>query len=487
MLRRLCAALFLLLAALPARAANLDVTASYKMRALSYQNLNLSGDKASQEDHSFISNDASLGIAVRNIDLEPKGSEEMTMDVGVVLRALGVTGSTTALQGQPFNRIASNYPSADFTPFLENAYLRVYHFLGYPIEATFGRQNYRLGSGLLLDDDGAGFTGITVKGDLPWWGMKAEGFVFEDRNSLVATQDNADNSLALFGFAVDVPTEGVWQLNQLFERDLGSQMAYGCTYPDTVPNNFGVPYECYVSKTFKSFTDVRYSLNYGPIVFDGEAALEKGLASTTSNPLDLQNTQTFTPGLFNTPPGRITYSGNAEVVRAKWKQSLPRLGEGIARLSVARGSGDDPSDSTRDTAFYPAHGHQFDGLDRSGFGDFFGATPYSAFGGNYGPKGSSTTASGLQQGNSGIVVVGIGYTPPAFRGYVLDVDYFLFQSDRAVNNSHVLGKEWDFRLRYNVQDRFGFAFSAALFTAGSAGIAEGAKAKKYGLTAFGRF
>jgi hypothetical protein len=483
MLRRLFAASFLLLAALPVRAANLDVTASYKMRALDYQNLNLAGDRSLQDNQSFISNDATLGIAVRHIDLEPKGSDMMTMDVGVVLRALGVTGSTTALQGQPFNRIANNYPSADFMPFFENAYVRVNHFLGYPVEATFGRQSYRLGSGLLLDDDGAGFTGITVKGDLPWWGMKAQGFVFADRDSLMATQDNADNSLALFGFAVDLPTEGVWQLDQLFERDRGSQIIYGCSYPDTADNNGGAPWNCYASKTFKSFTDVRYSLNYGPMVFDGEAALERGLASPINNPYDVQNV----PGAsINTPPGRITYGGNAEVARAKWKMPLPRLGEGIARMSVARGSGDS-GNPTRDTAFFPAHGHQFDGLDRSGFGDYYGATPYSAFGGNYGANGSSTTASGLQQGNSGIVVVGIGYTPPAYRGYILDVDYFLFQSDRAINNSHVLGKEWDFRLRYNVQDRFGVSLSADLFNAGGASAPNGAKAKKYSFEAFGRF
>ena len=65
---------------------------------------------------------------------------------------------------------------------------------------------------------------------------------------------------------------------------------------------------------------------------------------------------------------------------------LPRLGEGIARMSVARGSGDHADTPTRDEAFFPAHGHQFNGLDRSGFGDFFGATPYNAFGGNYGDK-----------------------------------------------------------------------------------------------------
>ncbi|MCX5796330.1 MAG: hypothetical protein NTY77_12615 [Elusimicrobia bacterium] len=470
--RRLCACALLLSAALPARAANLDVTAAYKMRAISYSNLNLTGDKTSQNNHSFISNDARLGIAVRNIELERKGGEMMTMDLGVVFRALGVTGSTTALQA-PFDRIANNYPSADFTPFLENAYLRVNRFLGYPMEATFGRQNYRLGSGLLLDDDGAGLTGVTVRGDLPWWGMKAEGFVFSDRDSRIATQGNGDNSLALAGFAVDLPSEGVWQLNQLFERDRGTQQVYGCTYPSS--GGLLPPTDaCYASKTLKSFTSVRYALNYGPIVFDGEAAFEKGLATPIGNPSDP----------LAAPPGRITYNGNAQVARAKWKQTLPRLGEGIARMSVARGSGDVPGTPTRDEAFFPAHGHQFNGLDRSGFGDFFGATPYSAFGGNY---GSTTTASGLQQGNSGIVIVGIGYTPPAYRGYILDVDYYVFQSERAANDSHALGSEWDLRLRYNVQDRFGISLSAAFFSTGKANATNGAKAKKYTLEAFGRF
>ncbi len=470
MLRRICTASFLLLTALPARAANLDVTASYKMRALSYQNLNLASDKNAQDRHSFIANDARLGIAVRKIELEPKGGEMMTMDVAVTFRALGVTGSSTAMQGEPYRRIANNYPSADFTPFLENAYLRVNHFLGYPLEATIGRQNYRLGSGLLLDDDGAGLTGVTIRGDIPWWGMKAEGFVFADRDSRMASQDAPENSLALFGFAIDLPTEGVWQLNQLFERDRAPQQVFGCSYPSG-----GSQYACYASKTLKSFTSVRYALNYGPIVFDGEAAFEKGLAAPIGNPSDTTT---------NTPPGRITYNSNAQVGRAKWKMPLPRLGEGIARLSLARGSGDKADTPTRDEAFFPAHGHQFNGLDRSGFGDFFGATPYNAFGGNY---GSTTTASGLQQGNSGIVVIGIGYTPPAYKGYILDVDYFLFQSERAVNDSHALGGEWDFRLRYNVQDRFGISLSAALFKAGSASAAKGISAKKYALEAFGKF
>jgi len=477
MLRRLAAVPLLILALSPAQAANLDVSAAYKMKAVSYENIGLTGVREARNNHSFIANDARLGVAVRRIELESRRGEMMTMDVGITLRAIGAAGSTSTVLGAPFDRVAANYPSANFTPFLEQAYLKVSNFLGYPLEATFGRQNYRLGSGLLLDDDGAGLTGITMRGELPWWGMKAEGFVFSDRDSRQAVQGGEDNSLALFGFGVDLPGEGVWQLNQLFERDRSRQQVYGCNYPNAQGGGLPPTFPCYASKTLKSFTSVRYSLNYGPIVFDGEAAFQKGIATPIGSPTD-------TNGIKSTPPGRIIYNANAQVVRAKWKQSLPRFGEGIARMSVARGSGDDPATQTRDEAFYPAHGHQFDGLDRSGFGTFFNATPYSAFGGNY---GSTTTASGLQEGDSGIVVVGIGYTPPAYKGFVLDVDYYLFQTERSVRGIHTIGGEWDLRLRYNVQDRFGVSVSAAYFKSGKATSGNGATARKYALEAFGRF
>ena len=461
-MRHLVAAFLAAACVLPSSAANLDISSSYKMRALSYKNLNYTSDKDSENNASFISNDARFGVAARNISLETRGTEETTMDVAFTLHALGAAGSTTTLHSSPFDRIASNYPSVDFTPFIENAYIKVNHLFGYPLEATFGRQNFRLGSGLLLDDDGAGFTGVTVRAELPWWAIKTEAFVFADR----ATQQAAPNSLALFGLSVSLPTEGVWQINQLFERDRSREVVYGCSFQGMGPDG------CMVSKALRSFTGVRYALNYGPIVFDGEAVLEKG-AATPMSP-DAAN-----PAV----PGHITYNGNAEVARAKWKQSLPRLGEGIARLSLARGSGDNAATKTTDEAFYPSHGHRFSGLERSGFGDLFAATPYDAFGGNY----SSTTASGLSQGASGIIVVGAGYTPPAYHGVALDVDYYLYQAERISSGPRTLGMEWDLRLRYNIQDRFGLSASADYFAAGKATNPNGARSVKYALEAFGRF
>lgn len=440
-----------------ARAASLDVTASYKMKAASYSNLHY--DTADKNSHSFLTNDARLGIAVRRIPLESRGGEETTMDLGIVLRAIGVSGSTASV-ASPFDRVASYYPNADLTPFIENAYLRVHRLWGYPWEATFGRQSYRLGGGLLLDDDGAGLTGVSARGELPWWNMKLEGFVFNDRNPLNTA---APNSLDLAGLSVDLPGEGVWQLNQLIERDRAQQTVYGCSYAGNPQAN-----GCLVSKAVRSFTGLRYQISYGPLVFDGEAAIQKGYATPTG-PLPAGN--------------HITFNGNAQVVRMKWKQSLWKTGEGIARMSVARGSGDNPGTPTTDEAFFPSRGHRHNGLERAGFGELFAATAYDAFGGNY----STTTKSGLRNGASGLLVVGAGYTPPAYKSLTLDIDFFLFQAERISSGSRTLGTEWDVRLRYPIRDQLNIAATMAYFRAGKFTDPGRSVARKYSFEVSGRF
>lgn len=446
----------LIAAAAPeARAASLDVTASYRMKGISYKNMEPGGPR---NDHAYLANDARLGLAVKRIVLETREGDDTTLDLGLVLHAVGMSGSSVTLPS-PISRTASYYPSADLTPFIENAYLRVTRLWGLPVETTFGRQTYRLGGGLLLDDDGAGLTGATARAQLPWWGMRAEGFVFQDKNP----DAGAPNSLTLFGFSLDLPTEGTWQLNQLFERDQAQQLVYGCTYAGNPDLN-----GCRVAKAFRSFSGVRYQVSYGPIVFDGEAALQKGVAVPTGP----------TPA-----PNHITYDGNAQLVRMKWKQPLYHVGEGIARVSLARGTGDVGGTSTRDEAFFPSHGHRYSGLDRSGFGDYYGATPYDAFGGNY----STSTRSGLPQRASGLMVVGAGFTTPAYRGVSLDVDYFLFQAERVQGGSRTLGMEWDARLRYPIRDQLSLTAGLAYFKAGTLTDPGQSIGRKYTLEASGRF
>ncbi len=461
-MKRAIASLIFFLAASPAGATNLDVTTEYRMRALSYKNLHL-GDP--RNDHSFISQSARLGIALNNIPLTEQNGRSETLDIVLRLRALGVSGSTAPISA-PFDRIADQYPSADFTPFFEHAYLRAHNLAGLPWEWRFGRQPLTVGSGLLLDDNGAGLLGVSLRGALPWWGLKAEAFAVQaqTRNTVFPP-----GNLDVYGLSVELPTEGTWQWNMMLERDRTPQLAAtgGSACPTQAVNG------CRVSGARRFFSSVRYQLSYGPMVFDGEAALQKGAATPTgTNPLN----------------HHVTYNGNAQIIRAKWRQvfftskSTGRTVRGIGRLVVARGSGDDPSTPTTDEAFFPSHGRRYDGLERDGIGEFFGATPYDAFGGQ-----STATVSGLPRGASGIWSAGLGFTPPAWRGIALDVDYFVYQADRNVGPHRTLGTETDFKVRYDIRDRFQLRLSAALFRSGAAINPTKPTARRYALEAIGRF
>lgn len=442
-------AALLALSAAQALAAGLDITAEHRLRAISYTGLRpVLGTK---EGSSFLSQSTRLGVTIKTIALGESRGESQTMDIAVKFRALGVMGSTTAYT-PPFDKAADQYPNAAYLPFLENAALVTHRLGGLPWDVVFGRQSFTQGSGLLLDDNGAGLSGISAKGRLPFWGMRAEGFAFQARHPM-----SGPGALDVFGGTLELPSEGTWQLNQLFEKDKRDQLIApnGCP---ALPGGLGLG--CPATKVTRWFSSLRYQMRYGPVVFDGEAALQRGA-----------------PGPFN---------GNAQVLKAKWRQTFyrnketGRRVEGFARMSFARGSGDDPSTPATDESFFPSNGRRFDGLEREGFGELFAATPYDAFGGH------STTTSGLTQGVSGIITVGMGATPPAWHGVVLDFDYFIYQTDRG-GATRALGNEMDFRLRHDIQDRFTIRLSMAMFTAGAALSPAKPSSRRYLLEASGRF
>ncbi len=450
-------------------ASNLNINGALKMDDYSYSDLNL--NSASPNNRDFLETNAQLGIAIDGVSLkqleEPK-LDNTTMDAVLKLHAIGVTnsgietGSTASgvLGSQPFKQISENYPAVDYSPFVENAYVDIKDPYGVPLKMTIGRQSFKLGSGMILDDDGAGFDGARVQATLPWWEIKTQAFAFVTHDAHYAVPDN----LGLYGFGADLPVQkkkGDLQLNELVEKDnpAAPVPVEGCINPGP---------SCATTKSFKSFTDLEYDIDWGHLSFNGEAALERGEGS----------------GVAPTP-AHITYQGDAEMLDFKWTQPLYHLKEpGIARIIISRGSGDRGGSGGIDGAFFPSHGHQFNGLARDGYGNFFGATPYSAFGGNY----SSGTTSGLAAGTSGIDTVGVGITPPAWHGLVLDAGYYLFQADQVLSGSRTLGTEWDADIHYDIRQHLTLEASMGLFKAGTASETTGSgSANVYSFLAVGRF
>ncbi len=340
-----------------ARAAKLDLSTNIRMRALSYENLNFSVD--SPLNDSFYSQNASLGFVLKDLWLEK--SKDSTMDVGIVLKGIGIAGSSVPAKA-PFDRIASRYPNSNFTPFIQQAYIKVHRAFNRDITMTLGRQCFELGSGMVLADDGLGFTGARVEFPSLWKDIGGEVFAFKPVSSH-AGRDTID----VYGVSFKIPLEGLWEFYLFRERDW-----------DT-PKVLDVP----VKSVKRLFPGVRYSINYSFFSFDGEAVFQTGKAVPSD------------PAKSN-----LKFNGSAYLMKGKWTQSMGQWGTGSARLIIGRGSGDKPGTQNTDEAFFPSFGHRYNGIERDGFGSIFGATLYDSL-------RTSDTASGLPGTVSGIQVLGI--------------------------------------------------------------------------------
>lgn len=426
-------------------AANLSLNADYRLRALSYGNLGLTPDKSNSQD--FLSHQAQISFLVKNIQLEkhPEGNERM--DVGISLRAIGIAGSTQSVK-DPFDRIASRYPNTSFLPFVQNAYLQIHNLRGSPWKATIGKQPILLGSGLILSDDGVGFTGILLERSFKRWDLRSKAFYFKPG----AAQVGSEGDLDILGLSLELPTEGLWQFNALLEVDHSTPSFKAGTL---------------VKNSVKEFLSLRYALTMTQFTFDGEAALQRGSA----DPVDPAR-------------GKVNFTGSALMAKGTWTQRLGKFGEGSARLVMGLGSGDDPSTPDKDEAFFPSMGKRFDGLERAGFGEFYGATLYDAIG------STIPTSNGLPQGASGVQVVGFGFTLPPYKNIRADIDYFLFKADQTLTGGRSLGNEWDIRLLYPIKEHFHVKASAAFFKGGSAlnpGTTSKPSASRFLLEFYGKF
>ncbi|MDD4005430.1 MAG: hypothetical protein PHW69_09570 [Elusimicrobiaceae bacterium] len=400
-------------------AAKLDLTSEVGLKSVSFNNLNFATSDPTKD--FFYLQTAALGIGVK--DLRPMQSGEMTMDVNLRLRAYGVSGSTAALAA-PYGSIASRYPGASMMPYIENAYMKVNRLFDWNLAMQAGRMPFMLASGLTLDDDHLGLTGFTLKREKIFNEFDLQFFALQPK-----ADDSVSKSVNLAGLNMTIPGEGVWELYSYFDFDKNSATAASGTA---------------VSARTLQFTGLSYTLKYGFLSFCGEGVLQSGSANKTDG------------------TGTINYNGSAFFLSGKWVQPFGRFGTGEARLTYGHGSGDKYSTENTDEAFFPDYGHRYNGLERSGYGELFAATLYDAFGGN------SSTKTGLPGGVSGIQVVNLGITLPAYHNIYISLDYFSYEADRNANNDcKMLGSELDLKFNYPIGQTLNLSLSYAKFAPGS--------------------
>lgn len=430
--------LCLMLLSSGAFAAKLDMSAEISESADAWSNLDFAS--ASPSNRFYILQNASFGVTLKNIRYMPDG--DGLLDIGVEFAAVGIN-SGGALPS-PFDRMASFYPDTAFKPWVRQAYLKANGLFGNEdVSIIAGRQRFVLATGMALSDNGIGMPGFRVKYDNAFWDcVGAEAFVFQPKAA-----DASSGGTTVAGVSFDGVSDGKWQAYSFFELDKQTTAA------------MSVP----VTGATRNFTGISYSLRLGQLSFDAEGALEQGLASGANGG---QN---------------VKFSGSALYFSGKWAQSMGKLGTGTARVAFGRASGDNPSSSGTDEAFFPSYGAKYDGFERNGYGMVFGATLYDAMGGD------SSTSNGLPAGLSGIQVINLGATFDLPRGFKLDADVFFFEASVSANGQRQLGRELDLKFSWPAAAHWGFSAGYGTFSPGAAYADGTPSSSKFFTTTYARF
>ncbi len=366
-------------------APKLDIGAEYRLRGIQIGNPNYGSDGplgANQTvDQKYYSQRARVYLT---------GKFDPGIELGTVIQAIGVAGSSTPITG--------HYPKEDFSPFIENIYIQINEFHDWPLNFKVGRQPYVWGSGLLISDDGMGFDGISIDAG-PFWGLKPHLFTAKATERLVGEHDS---DLYLAGLDYQWGIHNI-KVGWVMER-----------------NNTGAPYSNIT--TTNSVVSDKISRSYYDLQVSGR--LEQGAFYNAEYVMQ--------SGKANIPGQEVKLSGSALTFEGGFDFIHPRYKRMVLAFVFMQGSGDDVFTKDQDERFLPSFGRKYDGLERVGAGDFFAATPYSFFNQSRAivnrPIGGSAVNSTFSYDSifSGIRVYGFRGSVTPWDAFTAGLEFYLY-------------------------------------------------------------
>lgn len=310
----------------------LDIGAEYRLRGLSFTNPTYASEEPLGQNKTIWQKYYSQRARVYL-----KGNLNPKIEISAVLQAIGVSGFTQPLLGR--------YPKEDFTPFLENIYIKADEIQDWPVSLTFGRQPYIWGSGLLISDDGLGFDGLRLDVG-PFWGFRTH--FFHAKNAERLTGD-FDKSFSLAGLSYKWGIHHI-RFGWINERDRS-----------------GTPYSHLRATTPVSSDDINRQF----INLNLEGRLEKGAFYN----LDFA----IQRGKAKISDKEIRLSGSALTFEGGFDYIHPRYKRMILAFVFMQGSGDLSATADEDEKFFASFGRRYDGLERVGIGEFLAASPSGFF------------------------------------------------------------------------------------------------------------
>ena len=397
-------------------ATTLNIDTDYRLRGVSYSETHFD-QTASSVPLSYYSSRLKISIGANLPE---------NIEIGSELCAVGVAGGGTKTV------FAVPYQKTDFTPYVETAYLKIKSFNELPLDLTIGKQHLVFGDGLIISDDEQGFTALRADGHFlsP---LKWDGTIFTAKviDNLIPNSD-----CDLMGLNINTLwKDHLWELGYFEERDFsGTKYTRGLL-------------ETLTTDIDKKFIDFRIGKKEKQANYQFELAKQSGsIAKADGTTTDID---------------ALGYVIKGELIGEKTK-----LGKVSAKalFSYATGNDDVNSLSSTDKAFTPDFTARYDGLERKGYGQLFGATAFDSF-------------YKIPTSFSGINTLSLGTDFSPVYGLTFGVYYYLYSAsqgpkgapeasgfERLFNANYTLGIEMDLSVRYEYSPYCQFALSYARYT-----------------------
>ncbi|MBN1384291.1 MAG: hypothetical protein JW983_05360 [Elusimicrobia bacterium] len=353
-----------------------------------------------------------------------EGDLKKNVSVGFKLLSRGIFGKTA---GEEYTTVKSSITFVNYTPQIENAFIRFNEVADQPVDLIFGRQPIKIGQGVIVDDDGLGFDAIRLKGYLPLdLDITVDAFIIK-RTELSVTRYTDDDDEQMY--------------------------AVGGNWTHDKDYNFRVYYfvEGSSSPLNKSFLSLRADGRFKEGVDYRAEIIEAG----------------------------GDYSGISYLIGMTAYTKIKRLGNTSVNFEYAVGNGDENG-----LGFAPTYGHQTDGFERAGYGEYFGASLTDFYGGL---KTFKTDGQGVHT-----TTLGIGFEP--YKNLNFNFDYYILFSldypELTDDQSH-LGEEIDLTLRYKYTEncfiKFIYGRLSPLTILKTPGVTEKVFANKLGWSVTAKF
>lgn len=375
--------------------ASLELGTEYRLRGLAYSNLDY---LESTEDRS---NYYSQRLRINLI-----GSPIEDFVIITKLQAIGVAEGSTP---------SSRYPNTDFSPFVENIYFKLNNFSDLPLNISVGRQPFFYGKGLIVSDDGLGFTGIKLNYKLPWKDITTEVFTAKASESQGTSGDHD-----LYGIVSTLPGRiNTWHFSIFYEKNSSSATYVGGDL---------------VSKDKKLFLDLILDGKMEGAFYNTEIVVQRGSVDKVDPTLP-----------------DPTYNSLSYLFEGGYLGYSDKLGQLEVKLTYGEGEGDQVGTTDKIEAFNPTFGRRYDGLERVGYGEFFAASLYDVF-------------QGLNPGYTGLQIISLGGNIAPWAKTNINISYSQFKANEAPpGGAKNLGREMDFGIKYIYSKFVDFRFAVALF------------------------